>query len=69
MDTFKTFAIIIRPRSGVSDTDIDRFVKWVKRNAEFYYVITEKSGDERHIHFALFLKKRKKRSNVTQMIL
>lgn len=67
-NTFKTYAITIRPRSGISDQQIQKFSKWVKRNCEYYYVITEKTEDERHVHSALFLKTPKKRSNVSQCI-
>lgn len=69
MDKFTTFSITIRPRSGITDEQIRKFVKWVKKNSEFYFVITEKLEDERHVHSALFLKSAKSRSNVSQCIL
>lgn len=69
IDKFKTYAITIRPRSGVTDSDINKFTKWVKRQCEYYYVITEKTDDERHVHSALYLKSPKTRSNVSQCIL
>lgn len=68
MNKFTTFAVTVRPRSGVSDKHVESFCKWVRKNCEFYYVITEKSGDERHIHSGLFLKIPKTRSNVCQMV-
>lgn len=61
---FTTFAITIRPRSGVSDSDISSFSSFVRKHCEYYYVITEKTEDERHIHSALFFRIPKTRSNV-----
>lgn len=69
MDKFSTYSVTVRPRSGITDEQVEKFCKWVKRNCKYYYVITEKTEDERHIHSALFLNVPKKRSNVSQMLL
>lgn len=61
---FTTYALTVRPRSGVTDNDISVLVRFIKKHCEYYYVITEKLSDERHIHAALFLKCSKTRSNV-----
>lgn len=58
----RSYAFTHRPRK-LEDTDITKFTKWVKRNCEYYYIITEKVDHGRHIHAALFLKKPKTRSN------
>lgn len=62
--SFTTFAITIRPLNGVTDQQIDSFSKFVKKHCTYYYIITEKTNDERHIHSALFFKIPKTRSNV-----
>ena len=59
----RSFALTLRPRHGVTDDEIKSLVKWTKKNAEYYYVITEKKDHERHVHAALFLKTKKTRSN------
>lgn len=65
---FTTFAITIRPRSGVTDNDIKLFTKYVKKNCLYFYIITEKDDDQRHIHSAIYLKKHKTRSNLCTFI-
>jgi len=66
--TFKTFAFTLRPLDGVTDEQIEKFVKWVKKHCEYYHVITEKESHERHIHAGVVLKFAKTRSNVGVMI-
>lgn len=61
----KTFAVTIRPKDGITDTQIKTFVSYAKRKCEYYYIITEKEDDERHIHAGLFYKKETQRSNIT----
>lgn len=62
--SYSTYAVTVRPRAGISDADISLFSKFVKKHCLFYYVITEKLDDERHVHSALVLKKPKTRSNL-----
>jgi len=69
MHKFTTYAITVRPRAGISDEHIKILLKWIKRNCQYYYIISEKTGDERHIHSALYLKSPKTRSNVVQCML
>lgn len=61
---YTTYAVTVRPRGGISDSDIRLFCEFVKKSCLYYYVITEKLDSERHIHSALVLKKAKCRSNV-----
>lgn len=65
---FTTYAITVRPRSGVSDADVILFTAFAKKYCEYYYIITEKDDDERHIHSALYLKASKTRSNVCTLL-
>lgn len=59
----RSFALTHRPRGGIDDGDIKKAVAWIKKNCEYYFVITEKEDDQRHLHASLFLKKPKTRSN------
>lgn len=64
MDKFKTFAVTIRPRCGVTDKHIETFTKYFcKGRTEYSYVVTEKCDGERHLHAALLLKKVSSLSN------
>lgn len=68
MDKVKSYAVTIRPRDGITDDHITRFMKWVRKACEYYHVVTEKTDHERHVHAGLFLKSSASRSNVvTQM--
>lgn len=65
----RSFSVTLRPLNGVDDEHISRLVKWVKKNCEYYFVITEKLDHERHVHAAVFLKNPKTPSNFsTDMI-
>lgn len=68
MDKFVTFAFTVRPRDGVTDDHIQSFVKYIKSKCTYYYIITEKKDDERHIHAATVFKKPVTRSNVCTCI-
>lgn len=69
MSKVKTFAVTIRPKNGITDSQIRTFVSYVKRKCEYYFVITEKEEDERHIHSGLVFKKETTTSNVCTEIL
>lgn len=65
MTSVKTYAVTFRPKDGVSDSQIALFSTYVKRKCDYYYIVTEKELDERHIHAGLIYKKAVSRSNVT----
>jgi len=56
MSKFSTFALTIRPTEGVSDDDIKSTMGFLRRTAEYYHVVTEKLGSQRHIHAAVCFK-------------
>lgn len=68
-EAIRTFAITLRPRGGILDEQVDTLVKYIKKQCDYYYIITEKTGIERHIHAGIFLKKKKTKSNFTTDIL
>lgn len=61
---FKTYALTLRPRNGVDTDMISTCTKWIKKRCEFYHIVTEKEGSERHIHAALYLKAEVTKSNL-----
>lgn len=68
VQSYKTFAITIRPKDGVSDQHVDKTMKWCRKHALYYHVITEKTGSQRHIHAGVFLNKEKKKNDVCIML-
>lgn len=60
----RSYAITIRPRFGVTDDQVKKFDSWVRKNCDYYYVITEKDDDARHVHAGIFLKKHEILSNL-----
>lgn len=64
MDKFKTFAFTLRPRNGVTDEHLRKIEAYTRKKCEWYHVVTEKTGSERHIHAGWVLKDPSTRSNV-----
>lgn len=58
---YKTYAFTIRPKCGVRDSDLSHFIKKFKashkNNGNFFYMVTEKEGTERHIHAQIWYEK------------
>jgi len=57
INKFSTYAFTFRPRGGVTDAHIASLVKYIKKVGTYYFIITEKLDDERHVHSAFLLKK------------
>lgn len=68
LQSFKTFAFTIRPKDGVSDEHVDKTVKWCRKHALYYHVVTEKTGCERHVHGGVILNKEKTKGDVCIML-
>lgn len=66
---FRSYALTIRPRDGVTDAQVDHLLKWIKRVCSYYHLITEKTGSARHIHAGIILKEAKSRANVLNRLL
>lgn len=61
----RSYALTFRPQGGVTDTQISILLTWIRKAAEYFSIITEKEGDARHVHAAIFLRKASTRSNLT----
>ena len=66
---YSSYAITVRPLDGVTDQHVLKLSKWIKKNSDYYHIVTEKSGSSRHVHAGFFLKSPKPRSNVLQMVM
>lgn len=69
MDKVKTFALTLRPEGGITDDQVSTLSQWVKKKCSYYYVITEKTGWQRHVHAGLIMPKAITRSNVVTMMM
>lgn len=67
--SIRSYAITIRPRGGIDHGDIAVFVAWCKKKCDYYYIITEKEDDARHIHAGIFLKSKSTKSNLATLLL
>lgn len=56
MSKFSSFALTIRPKDGVNDDHIKLTMGFIRRASEYYHVVSEKTGSERHLHVGLVLK-------------
>jgi len=67
-DSFKTYAITVRPKDGITDVHLSKFCKWVKKHCLYYHVVTEKTDFERHIHAGVVFHVARKRCNVLTLM-
>jgi len=67
--SYSTYAITIRPTDGITDEQISAVDVWLAKSCDHYVAITEKTGKDRHLHAALYLKKSTTRSNLNNRIL
>lgn len=65
---YKSFALTVRPRDGATSAHDDLLCKFVRKQCDYYYIISEKLDDERHLHCGIFLKKAVKRADFTTVI-
>lgn len=61
---YQSFAITFRPRDGVTDKQIKKMEEYCRKKCDYYYLITEKEGTDRHIHVGMFLKKKMLKGSV-----
>jgi len=63
------YAITHRPKNGVSDHDIEVLTEYLRKKGNYYKIITEKEGHERHIHAVLYLKDPAFKKNLVRAVL
>lgn len=64
---FRSFAITVRPRDGVTDKTISAYLKWFEK-LDYAFVCTEKDGVERHIHAQIFTDNAKAKGDITKQV-
>lgn len=69
MSKFSTYALTIRPKDGIDDDHIKLTMGFIRRTAEYYHVVTEKTGSSRHIHAGVVLKNPVTKGHVTTQVL
>lgn len=60
---FRSYALTLRPRNGVTPSQISTVSAWIQKRSTHYHIVTEKSDHECHLHAALYLKTDVTRSN------
>jgi hypothetical protein len=65
---YLSYSITLRPCGGIIQEDIKSLCKIIKKYCKYAYAITEKEGEERHIHAALYLNKEKSVSAFNQIM-
>lgn len=66
---FRTFAFTLRPRTGVTDSQVESLCAYCKKRCQWYKIITEKKDDDRHVHAVWVLKAPATRSQVLTYLL
>ena len=63
MTTFRSFALTIRPRDGISDDTIAGLSKWLSK-LDFAVAVLEKEGIERHLHAQIWTNQPKAKGDI-----
>ena len=53
-DKYKSFAITVRPRNGISDETIEELIKWITKK-DYGIVVIEMEDEARHLHAQIWL--------------
>lgn len=64
----KSLAITIRPKGGVTDTQILAYSNWARTKSQYSYTVTEKEFEQRHIHSALFFEEPVRHDNIKRSL-
>lgn len=65
---FSTYALTIRPRNGITDSQVQVCVEWIRKRCTYYHIVTEKTGSARHLHAGCYLKTPVLRSNMALVL-
>lgn len=66
--SYRSWAITIRPSSGISDSQLASVIAWLQKG-DYAYGVLHKDKKERHLHASLFLATSTSRSNLITRIL
>lgn len=65
---YQSYALTIRPLDGATDIHDDILCRFVRKYCEYYYIVSEKTDYERHLHAGIFMKKMTSRSDLSIML-
>lgn len=65
---FKSFALTIRPKDGLTDRQADALITFGKKH-DYHLIGLEKEGTERHAHLGIFQEKPRAKCNVENRLL
>lgn len=65
---YKSYAFTVRPRDGATVTHDGLLVSFLRKYCQYWYVVSEKTEEERHLHAGAFFKKAHTRCNMTIML-
>lgn len=68
MSKFISYSLTLRPRGGITEDDLNLLKKITVKYCLYWFIITEKEDESRHIHAALYLKKETTVSAFNQMM-
>ena len=64
---YRSFAVTVRPRDGISDTTISAYLKWFEK-LDYAFVCTEKEGVERHLHAQIWTDTPKAKGDIVKQV-
>lgn len=64
---YRSFAITVRPRDGVSDTTVSALLKWFQK-LDYAFVCLEKEGVERHLHAQIWSDSAKAKGDIVKQV-
>ena len=65
---YQSYAFTVRPRDGATEAHDQIAIQFVQKHCSYYYIVSEKTGSDRHLHAGVFFKKAMPRSNVTTIL-
>lgn len=64
---YKSFALTIRPRAGITNDTILAFKSWLSKQ-DYAVAVTEMEGDSRHLHAQLWLNEGRTKDDVSKAV-
>jgi len=65
--TYKSFALTIRPRLGISDTTIESYLSWLRKQA-YAVAVIEMADEARHLHAQIWLEEGRTKDDVAKQV-
>lgn len=66
MSSFRSFGVTVRPTNGIQQNTLDALLKWLED--KYYFAVTEKDGNEKHLHFQLWFDEAKRKVDIDKQV-